>query len=148
MSRDEVFAAALGFAPKIFPTARGAVAKLNPERTLAEVIGSWTDCQLPTTEFEATESWALRTGHPHLVLAGGNTARRAHAAGIKNTYSCVPILAQGETLAMMHFQSTDDPPQLEASEFPSRRLLPGKSDFRSPIYGCGKLCAHSRCGMW
>jgi len=116
VSREEVFAAALGFAPKIFPTARGAVAMLNPERSLAEVIGSWTDCQLAMMEFESTECWALRTGHPHLVLAGDTTARCAHAAGVMNTYLCVPILAQGETLGMMHFQSTDDAPQLEASE--------------------------------
>src|ERR1022692_1169443 len=37
INRDEVFAAALGFAPKIFPAARGAVVLLNPGRSLAEV---------------------------------------------------------------------------------------------------------------
>jgi len=113
---DEVFAAALGFAPKIFPAARGAMALLNSSRTLAEVIGSWTGCQLPATEFEPTSCWALRTGHPHLVLAGDSTAPCAHAAGVKHTYLCIPILAQGETLGILHFQATDEAPQLEASE--------------------------------
>ncbi|MGA8273124.1 MAG: diguanylate cyclase [Candidatus Sulfotelmatobacter sp.] len=126
VSREEVFAAALGFAPKIFPTARGAVAMLNPERSLAEVIGSWTDCQLAMTEFESTECWALRTGHPHLVLAGDTTARCAHAAGVKNTYLCVPILAQGETLGILHLQSTDDAPQLEASELSFKTTFAGQ----------------------
>jgi diguanylate cyclase (GGDEF)-like protein/PAS domain S-box-containing protein len=113
---DEVFAAALGFAPKIFPAARGAMALLNSSRTLAEVIGSWTGCQLPATEFEPTSCWALRTGHPHLVLSGDSTAPCAHAAGVKHTYLCIPILAQGETLGILHFQATDEVPQLEASE--------------------------------
>jgi PAS domain S-box-containing protein len=45
VSPEEVFAAALGFAPKIFPTARGAMALLNASRRLSEVIGSWTDCR-------------------------------------------------------------------------------------------------------
>jgi diguanylate cyclase (GGDEF)-like protein len=126
MRREEVFAAALGFAPKIFPTARGAVAMLNPGRSMAEVIGSWTNCQLAMMEFESTECWALRTGHPHLVLAGDTTARCGHAAGIKNTYLCVPILAQGETLGMMHFQSTDDAPQLEASELSFKTTFAGQ----------------------
>jgi diguanylate cyclase (GGDEF)-like protein/PAS domain S-box-containing protein len=126
MSRDEVFAAALGFAPKIFPVTRGAVALLNAGRSLAEVIGSWTDCQLPMAEFEPMACWALRTGHPHLVVAGDTTAPCAHAAGVKNTYLCIPILAQGETLGILHFQSTDEAPQLEASELSFKTTFAGQ----------------------
>jgi diguanylate cyclase (GGDEF)-like protein/PAS domain S-box-containing protein len=126
ISRDEVFAAALGFAPKIFPAVRGAVAVLNASRSLAEVIGSWTQCQLPMTEFEPAECWALRTGHPHLVLGGDNTARCGHAAGVKNTYICIPILAQGETLGLLHLQSTDEAPQLEAAELSFKTTFAGQ----------------------
>ena len=115
-SLEEVFAAALGFAPRIFPVVRGAMALLNASRNLGEVIGSWAECQLPVMEFEATECWALRTGHPHLVAAGDLTAPCAHAAGVKHTYLCIPILAQGETLGILHLQATDDVPQMNASE--------------------------------
>jgi diguanylate cyclase (GGDEF)-like protein/PAS domain S-box-containing protein len=113
---DEVFATALGFAPKIFPTARGAMALLSASRRLTEVIGFWADCRLPAMEFEPTECWALRTGHPHLVRAGDLTAPCIHAAGVKNAYVCIPILAQGETLGILHLQATDEAPQLDASE--------------------------------
>ncbi len=113
---DEVYAAAVGFAPRIFPAARGAMALLNASRSLIEVIGSWTDCRLPAMDFEPSECWALRTGHPHLVVAGDSTAPCAHAAGLKNTYLCIPILAQGETLGILHLQATDAAPQLDASE--------------------------------
>jgi diguanylate cyclase (GGDEF)-like protein/PAS domain S-box-containing protein len=116
VSLEEVFAAALGFAPRIFPAARGAMALLNTSRSLTEVIGAWSDCRLPAMEFETTSCWALRTGHPHLVLAGDSTAPCAHAAGVKNTYLCIPILAQGETLGIVHLQATDEAPQLNASE--------------------------------
>jgi diguanylate cyclase (GGDEF)-like protein/PAS domain S-box-containing protein len=116
VSLEEVFAAALGFAPRIFPAARGAMALLNTSRSLTEVIGAWCDCRLPAMEFETTSCWALRTGHPHLVLAGDSTAPCAHAAGVKNTYWCIPILAQGETLGILHLQATDEAPQLNASE--------------------------------
>src|SRR5580658_3440022 len=40
INRDEVFAAALGFAPKIFPAVPGAVSMLDASRSVAEVIGS------------------------------------------------------------------------------------------------------------
>jgi len=126
ISREEVFAAALGFAPKIFPAARGAVALLNPGRSAGEVIGSWNECELAAMDFDPTDCWALRTGHPHLVIAGDTTAPCAHAAGVKNTYLCVPILAQGETLGILHFQSTDDAPQMDASELSFKTTFAGQ----------------------
>ncbi|MGB8916013.1 MAG: diguanylate cyclase [Candidatus Sulfotelmatobacter sp.] len=126
ISLNELIAAALGFAPRIFPAVRGAVALLNGSRSLADVIGSWADCQLPAMEFEATSCWALRTGHPHLVVAGDPTAPCAHAAGVKNTYLCVPILAQGETLGILHVQATDEVPRLEASQISFKTTFAGQ----------------------
>ncbi len=126
ISRDEVFAAALGYAPKIFPTARGAVALLDSSRSHAEVLGSWSDCQLPMREFEPTECWALRTGHPHLVVAGDSTAPCTHAAGVKNSYLCIPILAQGETLGILHLQATDAVPQLDPAELSFKTTFAGQ----------------------
>jgi diguanylate cyclase (GGDEF)-like protein/PAS domain S-box-containing protein len=126
VSRDEVFAAALGFAPKIFPAAPGAVALLDASRNVTEVIGSWSDCQLPAAVFEPASCWALRTGHTHLVLAGDSTAPCAHAAGVMNTYLCTPILAQGETLGIAHFQATDEAPQLDASELSFKTTFAGQ----------------------
>jgi diguanylate cyclase (GGDEF)-like protein/PAS domain S-box-containing protein len=125
-SRDEVFSAALGFAPRIFPLAPGAMALLNASRSLVEVVGSWANCRLPTQDFEATACWALRTGHPHLVLAGDTTAPCAHAAGVKHTYLCIPIMAQGETLGILHFQATDDTPQMEPSELSFKTTFAGQ----------------------
>jgi diguanylate cyclase (GGDEF)-like protein/PAS domain S-box-containing protein len=126
ITREEVIAAALGFAPKIFPTARGAIMLLNSTRKVAEVIGSWTDCQLPAVEFESTECWALRTGHPHLVAGGDSTARCAHAAGVEGSYLCLPILAQGETLGILHLQMTADAPPLGAVELSFKTTFAGQ----------------------
>jgi diguanylate cyclase (GGDEF)-like protein/PAS domain S-box-containing protein len=125
-SHDEVFAAALGFAPKIFPVVPGAVFLLDALRSVAEVIGSWSGCQLPATMFEPTSCWALRTGQPHLVLAGDSTARCAHAAGVQNTYLCTPIMAQGETLGIVHFQATDEAPKLDSSELSFKTTFAGQ----------------------
>src|SRR6202158_3300510 len=114
MSKDEIFAAALGFAPKIFPTRRGFIALLNAARDLPEITGQWHDCQ-PLVAFEPSSCWALRTGKPHLVVAGDTTAPCAHAAGVKNTWLCVPILAQGEALGILHFQATNETPDFVVS---------------------------------
>ncbi len=126
LNRDEVIAAALGFAPKIFPAARGAVALLNASRSLAETMGSWSDCELPATEFEASECWALRTGHPHLVVAGDSTAPCVHAAGVTSSYLCIPILAQGETLGILHLQALTDSAQFEHAESSLKTTFAGQ----------------------
>jgi len=126
ISKDEVFAAALGFAPKIFPTSRGAVALLDPGRKLAEVVGSWHECLLPVHVFEPSSCWALRTGHPHLVVAGDTTAPCAHAAGVKNTYLCIPIMAQGESLGTLHFQATEEAPAMADSELSFKTTFAGQ----------------------
>jgi diguanylate cyclase (GGDEF)-like protein/PAS domain S-box-containing protein len=126
ISNEEAFAAALGFAPRIFPVTRGAVVLLNPTRNLAEVIGAWAECKLPMTEFEPHACWALRTGHPHLVLAGDPTAPCAHALGVKNTYLCIPILAQGEALGFLHFQTTDEVPTVAESELSFKTTFAGQ----------------------
>jgi diguanylate cyclase (GGDEF)-like protein/PAS domain S-box-containing protein len=126
ISKDEVFSAALGFAPKIFPTSRGAIALLNSGRNVAEIAGTWNDCRLPMNVFEPSACWALRTGHPHLVISGDNTARCAHAAGVQHTYLCIPILAQGESLGTLHFQATDDAPTLADSELSFKTTFAGQ----------------------
>jgi diguanylate cyclase (GGDEF)-like protein/PAS domain S-box-containing protein len=126
VNREEVFAAALGFAPKIFPASRGAIALLNPSRNLADVIGLWADCRVGALEFEPTACWALRTGHPHQVLAGDSTAPCAHATGVKVSYLCIPILAQGETLGIMHFQAIEEGPQLEGAELSFKTTFAGQ----------------------
>lgn len=126
VTKDEVFAAALGFAPKIFPNSRGAVALLNAARSLAEVAGSWQECQIPATVFEPSSCWALRTSHPHLVVAGDTTARCLHANGVEATYLCIPIMAQGEALGILHFQATEQAPSLADAELSFRTTFAGQ----------------------
>lgn len=48
--------------------------------------------------------------------AGDNTARCVHAEGVNYSYVCIPIIAQGETLGILHFQATADHPQLRESD--------------------------------
>jgi diguanylate cyclase (GGDEF)-like protein/PAS domain S-box-containing protein len=126
ITKDEVFSAALGFAPKIFPAARGAFALLNSGRSVVEVLGSWAECKLPAPVFEPSSCWALRTGHPHLVVSGDTTAPCAHADGVNDTYLCIPILAQGEALGILHFQATPEVPTLADAELSLKTTFAGQ----------------------
>jgi diguanylate cyclase (GGDEF)-like protein/PAS domain S-box-containing protein len=126
VTKEEVFAAALGFAPKIFPSSRGAVALMNHARSLVEVAGTWQSCEIPWTVFEPSSCWALRTSHPHLVEAGDMTAPCAHASGVKTSYVCVPIMAQGEALGVLHFQAAEASAAVSDSELSFRTTFAGQ----------------------
>lgn len=115
-TREEVFTAALGFAPRIFPSRRGCVALFDVSHKLVEIAGKWHECHISASSFEPETCWALRAGHPHLVLTGDNTARCGHAVGVQSTYVCVPILAQGEALGILHIQATEKDANITEAE--------------------------------
>jgi diguanylate cyclase (GGDEF)-like protein/PAS domain S-box-containing protein len=125
VSRDEVIAVAISFAPKVFPTARGAVL-LNSSRGFVDAVGSWGDCQLSAKEFETSECWALRTGQPHLVYADDSSVHCAHAPDLACSYLCIPILAQGETLGILHLQAKSNDIRLDGSELSFRTTFAGQ----------------------
>jgi diguanylate cyclase (GGDEF)-like protein len=45
---------------------------------------------------------------------------------VKNTYLCIPILAQGETLGIVHFQATEENPNLDPSELSFKTTFAGQ----------------------
>jgi diguanylate cyclase (GGDEF)-like protein/PAS domain S-box-containing protein len=112
----EALSIVLGFAPKMFPSLRGAAILLNASRSLLEVVGTWADCRLSGAVFEPDSCWALRTGHRYQVLAGDQAMTCGHAASVTSPYVCIPIQAQGEALGVIHFQTTDDIREISASE--------------------------------
>lgn len=124
ISQEEVLKAAVGFAPKIFFSS-GALALFNPQQTL-EIVSSWSNCVLPVRVFERSACWALRTGHTHFVPSGDDTARCAHAAGVTNSYLCIPIIAQGETLGLLHFQVSAERAQLSDSDLSLKNTFAGQ----------------------
>lgn len=102
----DVFSVAAGMAPKLFPDFRGAVLLFNSSRQMLEVTLRWGGCVLPADIFDPQDCWALRTGHLHYVPAGDPTAPCAHAASLESSYLCIPLLSQGESIGVLHFQSS------------------------------------------
>lgn len=114
---SEAISIVTGLAPRIFPEFRGALILLNPSGNLLEVAGTWADCELPVSaSFDADCCWALRTGQRHFVEAEDHTARCAHGATTKESYLCVPIMAQGGAVGILHLQamaSSQEPSESE-----------------------------------
>jgi diguanylate cyclase (GGDEF)-like protein/PAS domain S-box-containing protein len=115
-AEEEAFSIVLGFAPKLFPAIGGALILLKSSKNLLEIVGSWDPCQLPTSVFEPTSCWALRTGHRYLVEAGNRIAPCAHARGVEHAYFCIPIQAHGDALGVIHFQALPGAPTITTEE--------------------------------
>jgi len=116
-SVKDAFSVVAGMAPKVFPELRGAVYLFDTSRERLEVAAAWTDCRPPANGFEPQDCWALRTGHMHVVAAGDHSAECAHAAPSECSYVCLPLLAHGEAIGMLHFQ------MIETGELPQAILL-------------------------
>ncbi len=101
---QDAFSVVAGMAPKVFPELRGAAHLFDASRERLELAAAWTDCCPPAQAFEPQDCWALRTRRMHVVAAGDPSAECAHAAASEHSYLCLPLLAHGEAIGMLHFQ--------------------------------------------
>jgi len=100
----DAIAVVAGMAPKVFPELRGALLLFNASREMLDVAALWGDCELAADGFGPQDCWALRTGHLHVVMAGDPTAECRHSASGEHSYCCLPLMAHGEAIGIVHFQ--------------------------------------------
>lgn len=105
----DILSVIAGMAPKIFPELRGAVLLFNSARDALEVVSSWADCQFPASVFNPQDCWALRMGHAHSVTSGDPTAPCLHVPPGEYSYFCLPLLSQGASIGILHFQKIGSP---------------------------------------
>ena len=99
------------YAPRFFPRGWGAIYLINPTRTLAEARARWGSPPADVPTFEPTDCWAIRTGRPHLVLRAVPRPPCPHGvlpAGESDSF-CVPLVAQGEALGVLHLAALRAP---------------------------------------
>lgn len=108
------------YAPRFFPHGWGAIYVINPTRTLAEARASWGDPATEVSTFEPSSCWAIRTGRPHLVHHSVPRPPCPHIGlpGDTSDSFCVPMVAQGEALGVLHLGATRAMTTGEESEDP------------------------------
>ncbi len=111
----------------LFPSTSGALYLVNGARHGVEAMASWEKHGTHQPVFQLDECWGLRRGQMHVVQdsAAGPICR--HVEGpLSSGYFCVPLMAQGEMMGLLHVQSLPEADNLEGPQaFPSeshRRL--------------------------
>jgi diguanylate cyclase (GGDEF)-like protein/PAS domain S-box-containing protein len=94
---------------QLFPRQAGLLGITNASRNLVETVVVWgqPDGQrLGAPVFSPEDCWALRRGRMHWYEAGSGAVRCAHLGqAAPETYVCLPMMAHGETLGVLHLQA-------------------------------------------
>ena len=85
---------------QLFPDDSGAVFVLSASRNMLEAAAVWGPAPPANVIFPPGECWAHRRGQAHLFL--GHDRRCAHVGDDTHMCICLPLLAQGETLGILH----------------------------------------------
>jgi diguanylate cyclase (GGDEF)-like protein/PAS domain S-box-containing protein len=112
-SPEEAYEVIAPLASQLFPGESGSVSVISAAAGLAETVAEWGSPS-GARLFSMDECWALRRGRPHLVEPGqrGLICRHAGEPGDMATV-CVPMLAQGELLGLLHMTLGEERRALE-----------------------------------
>ena len=111
LSTQEALAAVESFGPSLWPAATGAVYLLHKSSDYLECAAAWGgDAHAYAKTLDWQECWALRRLRPHCVVAnGGELPCPHHTNPLPGVPSiCVPLIAHGQTLGLLHLQQRSD----------------------------------------
>ncbi|MBI3942781.1 MAG: diguanylate cyclase [Chloroflexi bacterium] len=105
---EEAYATIAHSVQLLFPTESGALYVLSASRNIAEAAAIWGGTlQAGEGVFAPEECWALRRGRLHQVE---NSATGPVCQHLKlpapTSYLCVPMMAQGEALGVLHLRGS------------------------------------------
>jgi diguanylate cyclase (GGDEF)-like protein/PAS domain S-box-containing protein len=105
-SADEAYQVIAGSGRALFPAESGALFVLNNSRNLVEMATHWGESRPAECTFVPDDCWGLRRGRPYLFEGPGSNIACPHL--VKEAPAsclCIPMMAQGETLGVLHLRA-------------------------------------------
>lgn len=120
---EEAYGAIGHFMPRFFPNDAGALYILNNSRNLFESMVSWGRTPPAISVFAPDDCWSVRRGRLHKVENPREALLCRHVASAWfGGYLCVPLIAQGETLGVLHLESGSWSEEQEKPGLPKEQL--------------------------
>jgi diguanylate cyclase (GGDEF)-like protein/PAS domain S-box-containing protein len=109
-SSEEVYAVVGSAAKKLFVgVTSGSLFITKSSRDSLEITASWGSGCAGELVFAPVDCWSVRKGQPHWSECLASSIICAHVDNsIAANYLCVPMVAQGETLGVLHLQYHPD----------------------------------------
>ena len=112
--RHEVHDVMARFGPTLFPGSSGAFFQPFGKGTSIEQVSAWGDSASTLRAFSLEDCWAFRRGVVHEGDAALGGPRCPHVpSGTHGTTVCIPLLAQGQPLGLLHLAFTSTPPTFD-----------------------------------
>ncbi|MFZ5448519.1 MAG: diguanylate cyclase [Thermodesulfobacteriota bacterium] len=103
---EEAYRAIGHFMSRFFPDNSGALYMLNNSRNLFEAVAVWGVTPPAISVFAPDDCWSVRRGRLHKVDNPREALLCRHLSGACFVDSlCVPLIAQGDTLGVLHLES-------------------------------------------
>jgi len=105
---EEACAISAQYIKRICPASRGALYLIKEPGDFAEAAAMWGEPSYTQAAFASLNCWAIRRGRQHLVDAGHPGLLCGHITGPQSgQYLCVPLLANGTTIGILHLNHVD-----------------------------------------
>lgn len=107
LTAAETYAAIECFGPQLFESASGKLYLVHPPGDYLEHVATWGDASPNESTFTLRDCWALRRAQPHWVRDARHEPLCGHVASVSKAvfpYLCVPLIAQGKLLGLLHVQ--------------------------------------------
>ncbi len=110
------------FAQQLFPNQTGELYAFRSSRNLLEISAIWGEGEQHESMFAPHDCWALRQGQVYEV---NNPQQSVLCMHVKHTnpYICLPMMAHGEVLALLHVYFNPDADGIKTPSEPQRSLL-------------------------
>lgn len=100
---QEAFSVVVSAMPDFFDGLSGSVHLTSASRNLVEEMANWGANRSSSEQFAPEDCWALRRGQEHIAGPGRLTPHCTHIVDDGgHGYLCMPLVAQGETLGIVH----------------------------------------------
>jgi diguanylate cyclase (GGDEF)-like protein/PAS domain S-box-containing protein len=121
---DEAYPIIARYAHQLVPVGSGALYLMHEVDEPVENVAAWGEAPPAEAELAVNECWALRRGRLHLV---SNSAKDLNCAHIKPplppSYLCTPLIAQGETIGLLHLRFGKGDPAIRSESLEDSRRL-------------------------
>ncbi len=86
----------------------GAITLIKSSRNRLDLLTQWGEQWQGSERFEPSDCWSLLKGHTHYSFEDGLEIRCGHSANEEDICQvCIPLVAQGETLGVLHLNYRD-----------------------------------------
>ena len=117
-SCEEAYRVIRVYCGKLFPSFSGGAYLTAASRNLVQGISLWGESQKSEPAFVPDDCWALRSGRLHCVEDPNSPAQCSHMPQTPGVaYLCVPLMAQGEAMGILHVECHADSVAMGAEEW-------------------------------